>query len=126
MNLANYFDKVEGIGVLGTADSTGKVDLALYARPHVIDDQTVAFIMRDHRSHANVTANPRAAYLFIESGEGYKGLRLYLTQVAEETDPKKIETLRRRSRRDEDAAATKAFLVSYRVDEVRPLVGSSA
>jgi hypothetical protein len=126
MNLANYFAKVKGIGVLGTTDSEGKVDLAIYARPHVIDDQTLAFIMRDHLSHANVAANPHASYLFIEHGEGYKGLRLYLTRVAEETDPKKIETLRRKSRGDEDTAATKAFLVYYRVDEVRPLVGSSA
>jgi len=126
MNLADYFDKVTGTGVLGTADSEGKVDLALYARPHVIDDQTVAFIMRDRRSHANVVANPRAAYLFVEQGERRKGLRLYLTQTAEEDDPKKVEAMRRRGRRDEDTAETKAFLVYFRVDEVRPLLGSPA
>jgi hypothetical protein len=126
MNLADYFDKVKGTGVLGTADSEGKVDLALYARPHVIDDQTMAFIMRDHLSHANVVANPRAAYLFVEQGEGRKGLRLYLTRTAEEDDPKKVEAMRRRGRRDEDTAETRAFLVYFRVDEVRPLVGSSA
>jgi hypothetical protein len=126
MNLADYFDKVKGTGVLGTADSEGKVDLAIYARPHVIDDQTVAFIMRDRRSHANVVANPRAAYLFVEQGERRKGLRLYLTQTAEEDDPKKVEAMRRRGRRDEDPARTKAFLVYFRVDEVRPLVGSGA
>ena len=33
MNLADYFEKVKGTGVLGTADSEGKVDLAIYARP---------------------------------------------------------------------------------------------
>jgi hypothetical protein len=125
MNLANYFDKVKGTGVLGTADSEGKVDFALYARPHVIDDQTVAFIMRDRLSHANVVANPRAAYLFVEQGEGRKGLRMYLTRTAEEDDPTKVEAMRRRTR-DEDTAETKAFLVYFRVDEVRPLVGSSA
>ena len=126
MNLADYFDKVKGTGVLGTADSEGKVDLAIYARPHIIDDQTVAFIMQDRRSHANVVANPRAAYLFVEQGERRKGLRLYLTQTAEEDDPKKVEAMRRRGRRDEDLARTKAFLVYFRVDEVRPLVGSGA
>jgi len=61
VNLANYFAKVKGIGVLGTADSEGKVDLAIYARPHVIDDQTVAFIMQDRHSHADVAANPHTA-----------------------------------------------------------------
>ena len=124
MNLANYFDKVEGIGVLGTADSTGKVDLAIYARPHVIDDQTVAFIMGDHLSHDNIEANPRAAYLFIERAEGYRGLRMYLTKTLEETDPQRIEAMRRKGRRDEDSTPKNAFLVHFKVDEVRPLVGS--
>jgi len=126
MDLAKYFDNREGIGVLGTADPGGKVDLAIYARPHVIDDQTVAFIMGDRLSHDNVARNPHAAYLFLEQAEGYKGVRIHLTRTAEETDPKKIEAMRRRSRRDEDPAAKKAFLVHFRVDEVRPLVGSSA
>ena len=66
MDLAQYFDKAKGVGVLGTADPEGKVDLAIYARPHIIDDQTVAFIMRDRLSHANVVANPHVGYLFIE------------------------------------------------------------
>jgi hypothetical protein len=126
MNLANYFANVKGIGVLGTANPEGKVDLAIYARPHVIDGQTVAFIMRDHLSHANVVANPHAAYLFIEQAEGYNGLRMHLTKTAEETDPTKIEAMRRRSCGEADTAATNAFLVYYRVDEVRPLVGSCA
>ena len=126
MDLAQYFDKAKGVGVLGTADPQGKVDLAIYARPHIIDDQTAAFIMRDRLSHANVVANPHAGYLFIEQAKGYRGLRLYLTRTAEETDPKKVEAMRRRSRRDEDTAETKAFLVHFRVDEVRPLVGPSA
>ena len=126
MDLAQYFDKAKGVGVLGTADPQGKVDLAIYARPHIIDDQTVAFIMRDHLSHAYVAANPHAAYLFIEQGQGYRGLRMYLTRTMEETDPKKIRALRRTSRGDEDPANTNVFLVYFRVDEVRPLVGSSA
>jgi hypothetical protein len=88
------------------------VDLAIYARPHVIDEETVAFIMGDRLSHRNVAANPHAAYLFLEDAEGYNGLRMHLTRTAEETDPKKIEALRR----------PKAFLVYFKVDEVRPLV----
>jgi hypothetical protein len=122
MSLANYFESVKGIGILGTADSEGKVDLALYARPHVIDEQTVAFIMRDRLSHRNIAANPHAAYLFLEDTEGYKGLRMHLTKTREETDPERIEALRRRSRVAEDFAAPDAFLVYFKVDEVRSLV----
>ena len=122
MSLANYFENVKGIGVLGTADPEGKVDLAIYARPHVIDEETVAFIMRDRLSHRNVAANPHAAYLFLEDTEGYNGLRMHLTRTLEEADPKKIEALRRRSRVAEDFAARDAFLVYLKVNEVRPLV----
>jgi hypothetical protein len=122
MSLANYFENVKGVGVLGTADPAGKVDLAIYARPHVIDEETVAFIMGDRLSHRNVVANPHAAYLFLEDTEGYNGLRMYLTKTLEETDPKKIEAMRRKSRVAEDFAATERFLVHFKVDEVRPLV----
>ncbi len=126
MSLANYFENVKGVGVLGTADLDGKVDLAIYARPHVIDEETVAFLMRDRLSHRNVAANPHAAYLFLEDTEGYNGLRMHLTKTAEETDPEKIESLRRRSRVAEDFAARDAFLVHFRVDEVRPLAKDRA
>jgi len=122
MSLANYFENVKGVGILGTADREGKVDLAIYARPHVIDEETVAFIMRDRLSHRNVAANPHAAYLFLEDTEGYNGLRMHLTKGLEETDPKKIEVLRRTRRVAENVATPEAFLVYFKVDEVRPLV----
>lgn len=121
MSLRDYFESTEGIGVLGTADAEGRVDLALYGRPHVPDEQVVSFIMRDRLSHANLTANPRAAYLFVERGPGYRGKRLYLTKTAEETDPERIGAVRRRGGHETSGAP--AFLVTFRVDKVRPLTG---
>ena len=102
------------------------MDLAIYARPQVLDEKTVAFIMGDHLSHRNVTANPHAAYLFLEDAQGYNGLRMHLTKTVEETDQEKIEALRRRSRAYEDFATTNGYLVQFRVDEVRPLVKGQA
>jgi hypothetical protein len=126
MSLANYFDNVKGVGVLGTADPEGRVDLAIYARPHVLDEDTVAFVMEDQLSHRNIAANPHAAYLFLEDAEGHNGLRLYLTKTFEETDRQKMQALQRLDRRDEDFAAREGYLVHFRVDEVRRLVGASA
>ncbi len=123
MDLADYFENTEGTGVLGTADADGKVDLAIYARPHVIDEHTVAFIMADRLSHDNITANPHAAYLFVEKKQGYHGLRLYLTQTAEETDPQKIEAIRRKCRKDSQEAGGQKFLVQFNVEQTRRLVG---
>lgn len=122
-NLRDYFENVEGIGVLGTADAEGDVDLAVYARPHVADDGAVAFVMGDRTSHANVAANPHAAYLFVEQGPGYKGKRLHLARTHEETDPERIEAVRRESRKGRDYGDGRRFLVYFKVEKVRPLVG---
>jgi hypothetical protein len=124
MSLAEYFENVRGIGILGTADADGKVDLAIYARPHVVEEDTVVFLMRDRLSHSNVTANPHAAYLFIEQGDGYNGLRLYLTRRREETDPQKIEALRREEQKGRERSGEETFLVYFKVDQARRLVGS--
>jgi hypothetical protein len=123
MDLADYFENTEGTGVLGTADADGMVDLAIYARPHVIDEHTVAFIMADRLSHDNITANPHAAYLFVEKTQGYHGLRLYLTKTTEETDPQKIEAIRRKCRKDAQEAGGQKFLVQFNIDKTRRLVG---
>ncbi len=37
MNLAEYFKTTDGIGVLATSDKSGSVDIAMYAKPHVVD-----------------------------------------------------------------------------------------
>jgi hypothetical protein len=122
MSLTEYFESTEGVGILGTADAEGKVDMAVYAGPQMIDDTTIGFIMRDRLSHSNVSSNPKACYLFIEKGEGYKGKRLYLIKTGEETDPEIIES---HSRREQNAPSSdeKRFLVYFAIDNVRPLVG---
>ena len=38
MSLAEYFEHVTGVGVLSTADASGRVNSAVYGRPHFIDD----------------------------------------------------------------------------------------
>ena len=126
MTLSEYFESAKGTGVLATANASGEVDVALYGRPHVIDDRTIAFIMADRLSHRNLQSNPHATYLFVERGEGYKGKRLYLTKVVEETDPQKIQAIRRHPLPTECGAESESrFLVHFRVDHVRPLVGDT-
>lgn len=123
MNLSDYFENTQGLGVLATADAEGKVDAAIYARPHVIDETSVAFIMREHLTHQNLQSNPHAAYLFVEKGEGYVGKRLYLTKVREETDPALIDSLKRRTTKVCADEGAKEYLVYFRIDKTRPLVG---
>jgi hypothetical protein len=125
MSLKVYFASAKGTGVLATADAKGNVDAAVYARPHVIDEETVAFIMADRTSHGNLQSNPHAVYLFMEDGDAYAGKRLYLTKVKEETDASKIQALRRRKVPpvSDPTEGEARYLVFFRVDKTRPLVG---
>ena len=122
MNLKQYFDSTKGLGILSTADSSGKVDAAVYARPHFMDDGSLAMIMRDRLSHHNLQSNPHATYLFKEEGSGYNGKRLFMTKIREEQNSELMERLRRRkSAYDNDKAR---FLVFFKLDKELPLVGS--
>lgn len=125
MKLSEYFDHVKGKGVLATADAKGKVNAALFARPHFLSEKRVVFIMTDRLTRKNLTTNPRAAYLFMESGEGYRGKRLYLKKTGEEKDSGLIQDLRRRKEYREGGKMDSGprFLVSFQIEKVLPLVG---
>jgi len=122
MNQSEYFENTAGTGVLATADSEGNVDVAIYAKPHAIDENTIAFIMNERLSYENVTSNPKAAYLFLEDAPGYKGKRLYLTKTKEETDKELIDSMRRKGEKHHEVDSKK-HLVYFRVDRIRALVG---
>ena len=125
MNLTDYFENTHGTGILATANSEGKVDVAIYSRPHVTDEDTVAFIMRPRLTHENLQSNPHAAYMFIEKKEGYKGKRLYLTKLREETDTVLIDSLRRKDRKHDAKSDEESFLVYFHIDRIRPLIGDN-
>jgi len=124
MTLADYFEKANGVGVLSTADKGGRVNAAIYGRPHFMDDQTIVFIAADRLTHANLQSNKSAAYLFKEDGS-YQGKRLYLTMMREEKNSPLIEKLRRRKPREVDNKdqAESRFLIYFNVDQVLPLIG---
>ncbi len=120
MDLKDYFENTEGRGVLATADSKGKVDVAVYSRPHVMDDDTVAFLMRERLTHHNLQSNPHAAYLFMEKSQRFIGKRLFLTKVKEEKDTDLAYSLRRRYYPDNGEPL---YLVYFKIDKVLPLIG---
>ena len=124
MALKDYFETTNGTGVLATADGDGKVNAAVYSRPHVMEDGILAFIMRDRLTHHNLQSNPHATYLFVEEGPGYKGKRLYLTKAREEQDSELLDSLRRRQYIDEKDESK--FLVLFQLDKELPLIGDGA
>lgn len=125
MDLAEYFENQKGSGVLATADDQGRVDVAVYARPHVIDRESIAFIMPDRLTHHNLQSNNHAAFLFMERGLGYKGIRLFLTKVREEEDSELLHSIHRRKYASEKGEEEESrFLVFFKIDKVLPLIGA--
>ena len=124
MSLTEYFESAEGTGILSTADSDGNVDLAVYAKPHMEDDETIVLLMADKLSHSNLQSNPKAAYMFIEKEKGCQGKRLYLEKIREDNDPELVQSIRRRKRYDQQGEnVSGSSAVFFKVTRVRPLVG---
>lgn len=127
MTLKDYFDSNTGTCVLSSADRNGKVNSAIYSSPRVMDDGTVAFIMRERLTYRNILENPHAACMFIEHGMGYQGIRLFLAMVREDNDRELIARMTRRNLSPEqDRAKGPKHLVIFRVDRILPLIGDSA
>lgn len=122
--LKEYFENTKGSGVLATADSSGKVDAAIYSRPHFLEEDTLAFIMRDRLTHHNLQSNPYATFLFMEDGMGYNGKRLFLKKIREEQNPELIRKIKRRNFTDDNEEPR--FLVYFAIDRELPLVGTPA
>lgn len=124
-DLKPYFENTRGTGVLATADNEGKVNGALYARPHFMEDGTITLIMNDRLSRANLLKNPFAAYIFIEEGPGRTGVRLYLEMQREEKNTALIDTLSRHGKpANGDGSMKNRYLVYFRILKVLPLTGS--
>lgn len=124
MDIRKYFEDKKGLGILATADQEGNVDAAVYAKPHIMDENTIAFIMTDRLTHHNLQSNHHAAYLFKEEGPGYKGTRLFLTKLKEEQDSDLLYSLRRRAYPSGKEEGKPRFLVFFKVDKILPLIGT--
>jgi len=122
MNLGEYFEQIKGHGVLATANAEGKVNAAIYARPHFMGNDIVAFIMAERLTHENLQSTPWATYIFIEDGEGYKGKRLYLKKVKEEQNNQLISEICRKCDYSHYHIGTR-YVVHFTVEKVLPLIG---
>ncbi|UFS72619.1 pyridoxamine 5'-phosphate oxidase family protein [Geomonas sp. RF6] len=122
MNLAELFPE-GGRGVIGTADAQGQVDLAVFAIPHIVDEETLAWGVGEGRTYHNLKENAKASYLYIAPTRGYNGWRLTLS-LKEMGEGALLEEIRARAAKNswvQDVSEIKHVLY-FKVDEVRPLV----
>ena len=123
MTLNEYF-KNYGTGVMATADVNGKVDAAIYSRPHIMADGRLAFIMRERLTYENLKTNPHAVFLFMTHSEHHQGIRLFLRKIGEDNDSELIGSMTRRSLTpEEDKAAGPKHIVYFSLEKILPLIG---
>jgi hypothetical protein len=123
MQLSELFTH-PGLGVMSTSSSDGKVNSAVYARPHVIDETTLVWGMTDKRTYQNLTSNSHAAYLFKTNSPGFSGVRLDLELIRAEESGELLEAIKANT--DEvvgpGAGAAVTHAAWFRVKEVRQLI----
>lgn len=123
MNLAELFTH-PGLGVMSTSSSDGKVNSAIYARPHVIDETTLVWGMTNKRTSRNLTRNRHAAFLFKTSGPGFNGVRLALELIRTEEAGDLLATIKAHT--DEivgpGAGVSVTHAAWFKITQVRPLI----
>ena len=126
MTLKEYFNNTRGTGVLATADNEGRTDAAIYSRPHIMDDGSLAFIMRERLSLNNLQSNPYATFLFMEHDAHIKGMRLFMKKTGEDTNEELISRMTRRNLSPEkDKAAGPKHIVYFSLEKILSLVGGN-
>jgi hypothetical protein len=123
MNLAESL-KTGGRGIISTANSTGVVNSAVYAMPHIIDEKTVAWGMTDGRTYHNIKDNPHASYLYMNPGHGFSGVRINLKLKELMDSGKLLESIRERTAEivSPQAAERVTHVAYFIVVEIRPLI----
>lgn len=122
MNIGDVL-KAGGRGVIGTASKAGVVNMAVYAVPHVMDNETVVWGMTDGRTWDNVRENPNASYTYFAPGEGFHGARLTLTLSRTEDSGTMLTKIRERTAASSPGNPQAVKHVAYfKVVETRPLV----
>ena len=123
MNLSELF-RQQGLGVMATASSDGCVNTAVYARPHIIDEQTLVWGMTEGRTFRNISENPRDSFLFKTSGPGFIGARLSLKLLKTEESGPMLALIKANADTVVGPGTGTALThaVWFRVVEVRPLI----
>lgn len=123
MNLAELFIN-PGLGVMSTSSSDGRVNSAVYARPHIIDETTLVWGMTDKRTYQNLTRNRHAAFLFKTDQPGFNGVRLALELIRTEEEGELLTMIKKNAEElvGPGAGASVTHAGRFKVVEVRSLI----
>jgi hypothetical protein len=125
--LMEYFNKQPRIGSLSTTGKDGKVDVAVFGSPRMIDEKTVVMGLGKNRTFSYLRENPHAVYMIMEPGKtvmDWKGVRVYLKMKTYATSGPQLETYKDQIEKavGKEAAQMIHATVTFEVTEVRPLI----
>jgi len=125
--LMDYFNKQPRLGCLSTSGKDGKVNVACFGSPRMVDEKTVVMALRKHRTFDNLKENPNAVFMIMEPGKTsseWKGIRVYLKMKEYQTSGEKLEEARAQTAKavGEEAAKAVYAAVTFEIGEVRPIV----
>lgn len=123
MKLAELFPE-GGRGVIGTANAQGVVNMAVFATPHIIDDETLAWGVGEGRSYQNLKENGNASYLYLAPTRGFNGWRLTLALKEMSDAGALLEEIKHNAEQmsGSQAAMIIKHVAYFKVVEVRPLI----
>ncbi len=124
--LMEYFNKMPRLGTLSTADKNGKVNVAYFGSPRMVDGRTVFMGLGKNRTFANLQENPNAVFMIMEPGASlseWKGVRVYLKMMQCQTSGERLDQIRAliAEKGGEKAAKMIHAAVTFDVQEIRPL-----
>ena len=125
--LMEYFNTNQPkLGTLSTANKAGKVDVAHFGSPRMIDEQTIVMGIGQNRTFANLQENPNAVFMIMDPGETpfeWHGVRIYLTMTAYQTSGERLKSIQDKIAQvaGEEAAKMIHAAVIFEIQEIRPV-----
>jgi hypothetical protein len=123
--LMDYFNKQPRLGTLSTSGKDGKVNVAYFGSPRMVDEKTVVMGIGKNRTFANLQENPHAVFMIMEPGKvisEWKGVRVYLKMKEYQTSGETLDQIKTQIAQRAGEAAAKIIYaaVIFEVNEVRP------
>jgi len=123
--LMDYFNKQPRLGTLSTSGKDGKVNVAYFGSPRMVDEKTVVMGIGKNRTFANLQENPHAVFMIMEPGKAiteWKGVRVYLKVKDSQTSGATLDQIKAQiaQRAGEAAARIIYAAVTFEVNEIRP------
>jgi hypothetical protein len=123
--LMDYFNKQPRLGTLSTSGKDGKVNVAYFGSPRMVDEKTVVMGIGKNRTFANLQENPHAVFMILEPGKvisEWKGVRVYLKMKEYQTSGETLDQIKAQIAQRAGEAAAKIIYaaVTFEVNEVRP------